>query len=190
MAIAWRAASLLNSPPMSKPRASILPRLALLLVSVLALPLVARAQMPNHYGPAIGVEAARKLAAAAVAEAKKNGWTVAVSIVDTAGDLVFFERMDGTQVASVRVSQEKAGTAARFKRPTKAFEDALAGGRQAILGLNGVTPLEGGIPLVMEGKIVGAIGVSGATSQQDGMCAQAAVDTLGGKPAAPPPPKK
>jgi uncharacterized protein GlcG (DUF336 family) len=147
----------------------------------------AQAQLPNAYGPQIAVETARKLAATAIAEGKKNGWNVAVAIVDTAGDLVFFERMDNTQAAATIVSQEKARTAARFKRPSKAFEDALAGGRQAILGLPGVTPLEGGIPLVIEGKIVGAIGVSGATSPQDGMCAQAAADTLGKQPTLPPP---
>jgi glc operon protein GlcG len=149
----------------------------------------AHAQLPNGYGAAISVETARKVAAAAIAEGKKNGWTVAAAIVDTAGDLVFFERMDGTQAGSTVVSQEKARTAARFKRPTKAFEDAVAGGRQVILGLPGVTPLEGGIPLVIEGKIVGAIGVSGATSPQDGVCAQAGADTLG-KPPAPPPARK
>jgi uncharacterized protein GlcG (DUF336 family) len=164
-----------------------------------AVPRSAHAQLPNGYGTGIGVETARKVAAAAIAEGKKNGWTVAAAIVDTAGDLVFFERMDGTQAGSTVVSQDKARTAARFKRPTKAFDDALAGGRQAILGLPGVTPIEGGIPLVIEGKIVGAIGVSGATSQQDGMCAQAGADTLGKQPMAPkpatpatppPPPKK
>ena len=141
-------------------------------------PVAARAQMPNRYGPPVGVEAARKIAATAVAEARKHGWTVAVAVVDAAGDLVFFERIDHTQVASATVAQEKARTAVRFKRPTKAFEEALAGGRQAILGLPGVTPLEGGIPLLVDNKIVGAIGVSGATSQQDGVCAQAAVDAL------------
>jgi len=145
----------------------------------------ANAQLPNGYGASISVEIARKLADTATAEGKKNGWNVAVAIVDTAGDLVFFERMDNTQAASTIVAQEKARTAARFKRPTKAFEDALAGGRQAILGLPGVTPLEGGLPLVIEGKIVGAIGVSGATSPQDGVCAQAAADTLGKQPAMP-----
>lgn len=162
-----------------------------------SVPRSAHAQLPNGYGAGISVETARKVAAAAIAEGKKNGWTVAAAIVDTAGDLVFFERMDGTQAGSTVVSQEKARTAARFKRPTKAFEDALAGGRQAILGLPGVTPLEGGIPLVIEGKIVGAIGVSGATSQQDGTCAQAGADTLGKQPTPPapkpatlPPPKK
>ena len=154
-----------------------------------AVPRSAHAQLPNGYGAAIGVETARKLAATAIAEGKKNGWTVAVAIVDTAGDLVFFERMDGTQVASTIVAQEKARTAVRFKRPSKAFEDALVGGRQAILSLPGAVPLEGGIPLVIEGKIVGAIGVSGATSPQDGICAQAAADTLGKQPTPPAPPK-
>jgi uncharacterized protein GlcG (DUF336 family) len=155
----------------------------------------AYAQLPNAYGPSIGVETARKVAAAAAAESRKNGWTVAVSIVDTAGDLVYFERADNTQAGSVNVSQDKARSAARFKRPTKAFEDALTGGRQAILSLPGAIPLEGGIPLLIDGKIVGAIGVSGATSQQDGVCAQAGADTLGKSPAPPPakpaaPPKK
>lgn len=145
----------------------------------------AEAQLPNGYGQSISVETARKVAASAIAEAKKNSWNVAAAIVDTNGDLVYFERIDGTQVGSVTVSQEKARTAVRFKRPSKAFEDALVGGRQAILGLVGVLPIEGGVPLLIEGKIVGAIGVSGATSPQDGQCAQTGADTLGKAPAAP-----
>jgi glc operon protein GlcG len=162
----------------------------MILLGILCFALVphsARAQLPNGYGAAIGVETARKIAAAAAAEGKKNGWNVAVAIVDPAGELVFFERMDNTQAGSIAVSQDKARTAARFKRPTKAFEDALVGGRQAILGLPGVVPLEGGIPLLIDGKIVGAIGVSGATSQQDGICAQAGADTLGKAPIQSPP---
>jgi glc operon protein GlcG len=139
----------------------------------------AHAQMANGYGAAISVETARKIADTALAEGKKNGWNVAAAVVDTAGELVFFERMDGTQAGSITVSQEKARTAVRFKRPSKAFEDALVGGRQAILGLPGVVPIEGGIPLLIDGKIVGAIGVSGATSPQDGVCAQAGADLLG-----------
>jgi uncharacterized protein GlcG (DUF336 family) len=131
------------------------------------------------YGNPINLETARKVAAAALAEGKKNGWTVAVAIVDPAGDLVYFERMDDTQIASAQICQDKARTAARFKRPSKSFEEALAGGRLAILGLGGATPVEGGIPLVVAGKIIGAIGVSGVTSQQDGVCAQAGVDVLG-----------
>lgn len=152
-------------------------------------PRAAMAQaMPNPYGQGISVETARKVAAAAIAEGKKNGWFVSVAVVDTAGDLVFFERMDNAMSASVVVSQEKARTSARFKRPTKAFEDVLAGGRQAILGIPGVTPVEGGIPLIIDGKIVGAVGVNGASSPQDSQCAQAGADTLGKAPA--PPPKK
>ena len=130
------------------------------------------------YGASINLETARKVATAAAAEGRKNGWTVAVAIVDTAGDLVYFERMDDTQVASSHIAQEKARTAVRFKRPSKAFEDALTSGRLAVLGLSGVTPLEGGIPLLVDGKIVGAVGVSGVTSPQDGVCAQAGVDAL------------
>ena len=132
-----------------------------------------------NYGASIGVETARKVASAAVAEGARNGWTVAVAVVDPGGDLVYFERMDGTQVASSQIAQDKARTAVRFKRPSKMFEEALVGGRLVILGVPGVVPLEGGIPLLVDGKIVGAIGVSGVTSQQDGVCAQAGVDVLG-----------
>jgi uncharacterized protein GlcG (DUF336 family) len=138
-------------------------------------------QPPNPqapgYGTSINLETARKVARAALAEGARNGWTVAVAVVDPAGELVYFERMDDTQIASAQVCQDKARTAARFKRPSKAFEEALAGGRLAVLGL-GATPLEGGIPLAVDGKIIGAIGVSGVTSQQDGVCAQAGVDAL------------
>ena len=130
------------------------------------------------YGMSINLETARKVATAALAEGKKNGWTVAVAIVDTAGELVYFERMDDTQIASARICQDKARTAARFKRPSKSFEEALAGGRLAVLGLDGATPVEGGLPLIAGGKIIGAIGVSGVISQQDGVCAQAGADVL------------
>src|SRR4051794_25576171 len=135
------------------------------------------AQMPNPYGLSIGVEAAKKVAAAAVAEAKKNNWTMAITIVDTGGSLVYFEKMDGTQIGSITVSIEKARTAALFKRPTKAFQDTVAAGGEGlrILSLPGAVPVEGGIPLVMDGKIVGAIGVSGGTSAQDATAAQAGV---------------
>jgi len=159
-------------------------RAALLAATLLTLPVVAEAQMPNGYGPAIGAEAAKKAIAAALAEARKNSWRVAAAVVDPGGVLVAYEKMDDTQAGSAHVSVEKARSAAAFKRPTKAFEDALAGGRQAILGLPGAVPLEGGIPIVADGKIVGAIGVSGATSQQDGVCAQAGVAALEPKQAA------
>jgi glc operon protein GlcG len=138
------------------------------------------AQMPNPYGPAISVEEAKKAAAPALAEAAKNKWTVAVAIVGPAGTLVYYETMDNTQLGSAEVAIDKARTAALFKRPTKAFQDALAGGGDGlrILTLKGVVAVEGGIPLVMDGKIVGAIGVSGATSAQDAQCAKAGADTV------------
>jgi glc operon protein GlcG len=152
-------------------------------------PIASAQQLPNPYGENIGVEQARKAAAAAVAEARKNGWTVAAAVVDTHGDLVLFERMDNTQTGSIRVSQEKARTSAQFKRTTKTFEDVVKGPAVNVLGLPGAVPLEGGIPIILAGKIVGAIGVSGATSAQDGQCARAGVDAVGGgtsQAAAPP----
>ncbi len=153
--------------------------LAVLALFALA-PLAARAQQAQvpPYGAPIGVETARRVAAAAISEAKKNGWNVAAAVVDSGGHLVFFERSDGTQFGSVDVSIAKARTSAAFRRPTKAIEDVIAGGRTAYLGLPGAVPLEGGLPLVVDGKLVGAVGVSGGTSQQDGVCAQAGAATI------------
>ena len=125
---------------------------------------------PNMYGPTITADQAKAVAAAAVAEAKKNQWTMAVAIVDTAGDLVYFEKMDNTQVGSVDVAIGKARSSARFKRPTKAFQDALAAGGEGwrIMTLEGAVAVEGGLPLIVGGKIVGAIGASGGSAPQDG----------------------
>src|SRR5262245_55454226 len=133
------------------------------------------AQMPNPYGLPITTEAAKRAAGAALAEARKNNWTMAAAIVDTAGELVYFEKVDGTQAASTLIAQDKARSAVRFKRPTKAMQDVLAAGGEGLrfLALQGAIPVEGGLPLVMDGKIVGAIGLSGGTSQQDGQCAAA-----------------
>ena len=138
------------------------------------------AQMAIPYGLPVGVENARKAATAALAEARKNNWTMAVAIVDTSGNLVYYEKMDNTQLGSATVAVDKARSAALFKRPTKAFQDALAAGGAGmrVLGLQGVVPVEGGIPLVMDNKIVGAIGVSGDSSEHDGQCAKAGSDTL------------
>ena len=140
----------------------------------------ALAQMPNPYGPAISLEDAKKAAAPALAEAAKNKWTMAVAIVGSAGNLIYYEKMDNTQLGSAAVAIDKARTAALFKRPTKALQDVLAGGGEGlrILTLKGVVAVEGGIPLVMDGKIVGAIGVSGATSAQDAQCAKAGADVV------------
>ncbi len=140
----------------------------------------AAAQMPNPYGPPISLETARKVAAPALAEAAKNNWTIAVAIVDPSGNLVYYEKMDNTQLGSANVSIDKARSAAQFKRPTKAFQDAVAKGGEGlrVLALPGAIPLEGGIPLVSDGKIVGAIGASGMTSAQDAQCAKAGADSL------------
>jgi glc operon protein GlcG len=140
----------------------------------------ALAQMPNPYGLPISLENAKKVAAPAIAEATKNSWNVAVAIVGPAGNLIYYEKMDNTQLGSADVAIGKARTSALFKRPSKAMQDALAAGGDGlrILGLHNVTPIEGGFPLIIDGKIVGAIGVSGATSAQDAQCAKAGADTL------------
>jgi uncharacterized protein GlcG (DUF336 family) len=134
----------------------------------------------SSYGSPITIENARKAAAAAFDTARANTWNMAVAVVDPAGLLVYFERMDDTQTGSVAIAQEKARSAALFKRPTKAFQDMLTGGGDGVrvLGLKGAVPVEGGVPLIVAGKIAGAIGVSGGTSAQDGQCAQAAVQAL------------
>ena len=136
--------------------------------------------LAQAYGEPIGVESARKAAAAAVAESKKNNWNMAVSVVDTGGHLVYFERMDNTQTGSAIVATQKAQSAVAFRRPTKVFEDAVAGGGAGlrILTLAGAIAIEGGVPIVVNGKSVGAIGASGGTAPQDGVVAKAGVDAL------------
>ncbi len=137
-------------------------------------------QMPNPYGPPVTVENAKKAAAAALAEARTNNWRMAVAIVDPGGILIYYEKMDNTQVGSADIAIEKARTAVRFKRPSKAFQDLVAGGGAGlrILRLPGAVPLEGGIPLMIDGQIVGAIGVSGDSGDHDSLCSQAGAATL------------
>lgn len=127
----------------------------------------------------LSLEGARKAAAAAEVEARKNNWNVVIAVVDDGGHLLYLQRMDGTQTGSVQVAIDKARTAQSFKRPTKVFEDAIAGGRNALLGLHGALPLEGGLPILVGGQLVGAIGVSGVKSTEDGQIAKAGVDALG-----------
>ena len=138
---------------------------------------VAQAQAPA-YGNAVTLDMAKKIMAAAEAEAKKNNWPVVIAIVDTHGLLVMLQRMDNTQTASVEIAIGKARTAAIWKRPSKAFEDAIAGGRVALLGVPNATPIDGGLPLMQDGKIIGAIGVSGVNSPQDAQVAKAGVDSV------------
>ncbi len=138
----------------------------------------AYAQSPTPYGTPITVDDAKRVAASALAEAGKNRWNVSVAIVDISGNLVYFEKMDDTHLGSVNVSIAKARSAALFRRPTKAFQDVLAAGGEGlrILRLEGAVPIEGGVPIIIGGRIVGAIGVSGVTSQQDGQVALAGVN--------------
>ena len=127
---------------------------------------------------ALNLEAAKKIAAAAEAEARKNNWNVVICIVDDGANLIYLQKMDGTQVGSVDIAQMKARTAIKMKRPSKALEDAVAGGRNAVLKLPDVLPVEGGLPLMAGAEFVGAIGVSGVTSQQDGQIAAAGVAAM------------
>ena len=127
------------------------------------------------------MEVAKKVAAGAAAEATKNNFTMAIAIVDAGGTLTYFEKIDGTQIASVEAAIGKARSANGYKRPTKVFEDAVAGGRNALLALPGVLPIEGGVPLVADGKVIGAIGVSGGSAQQDGQVAAAGATALTAK---------
>jgi uncharacterized protein GlcG (DUF336 family) len=136
------------------------------------------AETTPHYGPTVNLETAKKIAAGAMAEARKNNWNMAVAIVDNHGMLVYYEMMDDTQTASASVAIDKARTAGMWRRPSKDFEQGVAGGRVALLGLSGVTPIEGGLPIIIGGKVVGAVGVSGAASTQDAQCASAGLDTL------------
>ncbi len=127
----------------------------------------------------ITLEAAKKMAAAGEVEARKNGWNVAIAVVDAGGGLILFHKLDETQPGSIAVAQGKARTAALFKRPTKAIEEAIAGGKQGFLAVDGVVPIQGGLPVVVEGKIIGAVGVSGVLSAQDEQVAFAALQGLG-----------
>lgn len=123
----------------------------------------------------MSLAAAKEIAAAAEAEARKNNWNVVIAILDDGANLVYLQRMDGTQIGSIEVAQAKAKSAVNFKRPTKVFEDAVVGGRMAILKLPGALPVEGGIPIMMGDQLVGAIGISGVQSNQDGQIAAAGV---------------
>lgn len=132
------------------------------------------------YGPNVTLAQARVVLAAAEAEAVKQNFDVAIAVVDTAGNLVAFIKRDNTQTASVQVAQDKAFTAAVYKRPSKALQDGLAQGGMGLrtLGLNGATPVEGGLPLIVNGLIIGAVGASGVTSEQDSMVATAGAAAL------------
>lgn len=133
------------------------------------------------YGTSITAEAAKKLAAAAIEEAKKNNWAMSVAVVDAGGFLVYFERMQDNQLASPEIAIAKAKSAVLFRRPTKAFQDILAAGGDGlrVLKLDGAVPVAGGFPLIVDGKIIGGIGASGGSADQDEKTAQAGVAVAG-----------
>jgi glc operon protein GlcG len=143
---------------------------------------LAQAQVPQ-YGSNVNYEQARKAVTAAMAEARKINVPMAVAVVDTAGQLVAFERLDNTQTGSIGVAQDKAVSSALYRRSTKVFQDAVAGGGVGlrVLTLRGANAVEGGLTLVVDGKIIGAIGVSGGSAEQDGIVAKAGTDGLGAK---------
>lgn len=142
----------------------------------------AAAQSPPPYGAPINIEQAKKAMVAAEAEARKNSWQVVISIVDTGGHLVMLQRLDA-QNASVDIATGKARTAVNFRRPTRVMEESLAAGGSALrlLAVRDATPLQGGLPIVVDGKIIGGIGVSGVTAPQDEVVAKAGADTLAAK---------
>jgi len=126
----------------------------------------------------ITLEAAKSMMAAGEAEARKNGWNVCIAIVDASGGLIMFQKLDDTQNGSIAVSQGKARTAALFKRPSRLLEEMIAQGKTAFLSVEGIVPLQGGVPVSVDGKVIGAVGVSGVTSAQDEQVAMAAVAAL------------
>ncbi len=126
----------------------------------------------------ITLEGAKTMMAAAEAEARKHNWNVAIAIVDAGAKLILFQKMDDTQAGGVNIAIGKATTAVNFKRPTKALEDMIAGGRSVFLAVEGITPVQGGLPIMVDGKLIGAVGVSGVRSPEDEQIAQAAIDTL------------
>jgi uncharacterized protein GlcG (DUF336 family) len=151
----------------------------LLTVAAILASFAAQAQVPQ-YGQNINLEQARKALAAGQAEARKNNWPVAIAILDTAGNLVAYEKMDNTQTASIQVAIDKGKSAAIYRRPTKVFEDIVAKGGAGlrVMNLRDASVVEGGLPIVMDGRIIGGIGVSGVNADQDGMVAKAGADAL------------
>ena len=151
-----------------------------ILIAGLALagPMTAAAQSQLPTKPVLTLEAAKRVAAAAEAEATRNGWAVSIAVLDDSGQLLLFQRMDGAKLVATDIAIRKARTAAYFQGPTKDLEDEVAGGRTALLPIDGFMPLQGGVPLMFEGQIVGAVGVSGVTGEQDAQCALAGAAAL------------
>ncbi len=142
-------------------------------------PPVAGPKLPP-YGPSITLAQAKRVAEAALAPAHANGWTMVIAIVDPGGYLVYLEKMDQTQVGSIAIAESKARSAAIFKRPTQTFQERLASGGDGllVLRLKDAIPVEGGLPIIVDGKLIGALGVSGGSSAEDEVCADAGAAAL------------
>jgi glc operon protein GlcG len=154
--------------------------LALAIGTTLALTAATASAQAPQYGPPITLDQAKKVMAGAEAEAKKNNWPVVITILDSGGNLVMTHRLDGAQFGSIDVARDKAYSAVAFRRPTKAFQDGLAqgGANMRLLNLKGASLLDGGLPLVVDGKLVGGIGVSGVTGEQDAQIGRAGAEAL------------
>ncbi len=150
-----------------------------LVLALLGLGVTARAQFVEK--KTVSLALAKKMAAAAEAEATKNNWAMVITVVDDGGNIVYMGRMDGAQLGSIEVSQGKAHTALAFRRPSKAFQDLVDQNQAHLVTLPHITAVQGGLPIMLEGKVVGAIGVSGGTSAQDEQCAQAGINAIGEK---------
>ena len=148
---------------------------------LIASPLAAQQTPPPPYGEPISLELAKKMVAAAEAEALRNNWAVAIAVIDSGGHLVMLQKLDNTQLVSIRVSETKAKTALGFRLPTKMLEDAVAAGGAGtrLLALQDIAPFEGGFPIIVDGKIIGAIGVAGVFSPQDAQVARAGLAAIG-----------
>ncbi|HQX81329.1 MAG TPA: heme-binding protein [Vicinamibacterales bacterium] len=143
---------------------------------MLAIPLAAQTQLPTKR--VLTLEAARRVVAAAEAEARKNNWAVSIAVLDDSGHMILFQRMDGAKLVATDIAIRKARTAVYFQGPTKDLEAEVAGGRTALLPIEGFMPLEGGVPLMSGGQLVGAVGVSGVSGAQDAQCALAGAATI------------
>ena len=153
-------------------------RLLILSAAVLALavPRVASAQLAD--AKVLTLQAAKAILAAAEAEARKNNWNLSIAVVDAHGELLAFERMDDAALTTVAIAQGKALTAARYKRPTKAIDSSVTAGRVQMMAFPGVIPVEGGVPVIVNGKYIGGVGASGAASYQDAQVAKAGADAV------------
>jgi glc operon protein GlcG len=147
---------------------------SLVLLAVASLPLAAQPS-PLQQVPTLSFEGARRIAAGAAEEAQRNNWGVSIAVVDAHGELLFFARLDGSHQQSVDIAQAKARTAARWRRETKALQDAVSEGRTVLLAVEGMLPLEGGVPIIVDGRVIGGVGVSGVTSAQDAQIARAGI---------------